>query len=168
VDQEQSPPVTLAARLGARLLRARWLVRAPVWVYRARLGAVLGPRLIMVEHTGRLSGRCRYVVLEVVSSAAGAYVVVAGFGGKAQWLRNVQACPRVRIWSGSRRPVPAAARRMAAPQAAQALQDYASAHPRSWKHLRPVLQETLGARIDATGTSLPVIELLLDGHAGRG
>lgn len=45
--------------LGVRALRTRWLVRAPIWLYRARLGAVLGSRLLMLEHTGRTSGQRR-------------------------------------------------------------------------------------------------------------
>ena len=48
-------------------LRTRWLVRMPVWLYRARLGFLFGNRLLMVEHIGRKSGRRRYVVLEVAS-----------------------------------------------------------------------------------------------------
>jgi hypothetical protein len=41
-------------------------VRAPVWLYRARLGFVFGSRLLMLEHTGRKTGIRRYVVLETV------------------------------------------------------------------------------------------------------
>src|SRR5579862_6380067 len=56
---------TLAAG-AALLLRTRWIVRAPVWLYRARLGFVFGSRLLMLEHTGRKTGTRRYVVLEAV------------------------------------------------------------------------------------------------------
>lgn len=41
--------------LGVRSLRTRWLVRAPIWLCRAGLGAVLGSRSLMLEHTGRTS-----------------------------------------------------------------------------------------------------------------
>jgi hypothetical protein len=54
-----SAAVRAAATGAARLLRVRWLVRAPVWAYRARLGALFGSRLVMLEHTGRTSGRRR-------------------------------------------------------------------------------------------------------------
>jgi hypothetical protein len=43
--------------------------------------------------------------------------------------------------------------------ATEALQRYAVAHPRAWAHLRPVLEQTLGARIDQWGSDLPVIAL---------
>ena len=65
---ESVPALTLsgAPALAARLLRTRWLVRAPVWLYRARLGSMFGSRLLMLEHTGRKTGIRRYVVLEAV------------------------------------------------------------------------------------------------------
>jgi hypothetical protein len=44
---QTSSPV---AAWAARLLRVRWIVRAPVWLYRARLGFVFGSRLLMLEH----------------------------------------------------------------------------------------------------------------------
>ncbi len=48
----------IAAR-AARLLRVRWFVRAPIWLYRARLGFLFGPWLLMLEHTGRKTGARR-------------------------------------------------------------------------------------------------------------
>lgn len=51
----------------------RWFVRAPIWLFRARLGFLLGSRLLMLEHLGRKSGGRRHVVLEVVTRAPGSY-----------------------------------------------------------------------------------------------
>ena len=45
----------------------RRLARAPIWLYRARLGWCLGPRFVLVEHTGRASGKTRQTVLEVIA-----------------------------------------------------------------------------------------------------
>lgn len=74
-------------RVGAALLGTHWLVRAPIWIYRARLGFLFGRRLLMLEHLGRGSGRRRYVVLEIVDHpAAGSYVVISGFGTRAPTL----------------------------------------------------------------------------------
>jgi deazaflavin-dependent oxidoreductase (nitroreductase family) len=149
----------LAAR-AARLLRVRWLVRAPVWLYRARLGCLFGSRLLMLEHRGRKSGARRYVVLEVLDHPSpDMHVVVSGFGDKAQWLLNVRADPHVRVYLGSRRPEPAVAHEIGPDQARATLTTYASRHPRAWKTLRPVLETTLGVPIDASGTSLPVVAL---------
>jgi deazaflavin-dependent oxidoreductase (nitroreductase family) len=162
VPVQTSPPV--AAAWAARLLRVRWIVRAPVWLYRARLGFVFGSRLLMLEHTGRKTGIRRYVVLEAVDHPDPVtYIVAAGFGDRAQWLRNVRATPRVRVYAGSRRPVPTTARPLTSEETAAALTAYARRHPRAWAALRPVFENTLGARIDSDGTSLPMIALDLAG-----
>jgi deazaflavin-dependent oxidoreductase (nitroreductase family) len=150
------------AALAARLLRVRWFVRAPVGLYRAGLGFVFGSRLLMLEHIGRRSGARRHVVLEVVDHPRpGTYIVVSGFGGRAQWFRNVRADPRVRVYAGSRRPARATARLLDTEEASAALTAYEARHPRAWARLKPVLEATLGARIDMTGTSLPMIALEL-------
>ena len=161
-----SSPV--AAAWAARLLRIRWIVRAPVWLYRARLGFVFGSRLLMLEHTGRKTGIRRYAVLEAVDHPdPGTYVVAAGFGDRAQWLRNVRASPRVRVYTGSRGPAPATARPLTSEETAAALTAYARRHPRAWAALKPVFETTLGARIDSDGTSLPMIALdLADSRPG--
>lgn len=151
-----------AAALAGRLLRVRWLVRAPVWLYRGRLGVLLGPRMLMLEHTGRKTGARRYVVLEVVDRPApGCLVVVSGFGGRAQWFQNVRANPRVRVYLGSRRPEPAVAELMTAEQASAALRSYAARHPRSWATLRPVLEATLGTPVSEHESGLPLLALHL-------
>jgi deazaflavin-dependent oxidoreductase (nitroreductase family) len=152
--QAASSPVTRGA---AAMLRMRWFVRAPIWLYRARLGFVLGSRLLMLEHTGRKSGARRHVVLEVVGRTPGGYVVASGFGTRAQWFRNVRANPRVRIYVGGRKPAPATARLLTPSEAQEAMAEYASRHPRSWAALAPVFEATLGA----PAHDLPLIELEL-------
>jgi deazaflavin-dependent oxidoreductase (nitroreductase family) len=148
-----------AARAAAGLLRTRWVVRAPIWLYKARLGFVLGHRFIMVEHTGRRSGRPRYVVLEVIDRPRpDRYVVASGFGNRSQWFRNVQVNPNVRLRVGGRAWAPAHARRLDPAEATEALDRYAKAHPRSWAALRPVLESALGARIDDKDTNLPLVD----------
>lgn len=155
------------ARWGAGLLRTRWLVRIPIWLYRVRLGALFGRRLLMLEHVGRRSGARRYVVLEVVDRRPpDTWVVVSGFGGRAQWFRNLQANPHARVYLGSRRPAPATARVLPPEEARAALAAYARRHPRAWATLRPVFESTLGARIDTGATSLPMVALELDHPAG--
>ena len=146
------------ARALARLLRVRWLVRAPIWLYRARLGVLLGDRLLMLEHIGRRSGQRRYVVLEVVDHpTAPRWIVVSGCGDRAQWFRNLQANPQVRVYVRSRKPRPATASPLGRTAAEATLRRYAAAHPRAWRTLRPVLERTLGAPISEAATPLPLI-----------
>ncbi|OMC12912.1 nitroreductase [Mycobacterium sp. SP-6446] len=154
---------SLLARTGARLLRSRRLMRAPVWMYRARAGALFGSRILMLEHIGRKSGVPRYAVLEVVDHpSADVYVVASGFGRKAQWFSNIAANPRVRVYVGSRAPRRATARVLDQAEADRMLAAYRGRHPRSWERFRPVLEDTLGERITDTDTPLPMVELRLD------
>jgi deazaflavin-dependent oxidoreductase (nitroreductase family) len=146
----------------AGLLRTRWLVRAPVWLYRARLGILLGPRFLMLEHTGRKSGARRYVVLEVAEHRQpGTYIVVSGFGSRAQWFRNIRASPRVRVYALSRGPAPAAARILPQEEATAALTAYSARHPRAWAAMKPVLRDTLSSPAADVESRLPVIALEL-------
>ncbi len=138
-------------------------MRAPIWLYRARLGFLFGSRLLMLEHIGRTSGERRYVVLEVIARPApGSYIVASGFGARAQWFRNVHANPQVRLYLGSRRPAPAIGRTLTGEQSTSALTAYANAHPRAWRTLKPVLETTLGEQIDEQKTKLPLVAFDLD------
>lgn len=154
------PSSSSAAAWAARLLRTRWVVRAPVWLFRLRLGFLFGTRLLMLEHTGRVTGARRFAVLEVVASPRpGTYVVASGFGSRAQWYRNVRARPQVRVYRGAHGAVPGTARQLSGEEAAAALTAYAVSHPRAWSRLKPVFEATLGAEISSGGTSLPMIAL---------
>lgn len=146
------------ARIGARALKTRWLMRLPIWLYRAGLGFVFGSRLLMLEHIGRVSGVRRYVVLEVVDRVdRREYVVVAAFGQRAQWYRNVLANPQVRVSCGFRRRIPAVARPMTDEESAAVLRRYAVAHPRAWANLRPTIERAVGREVDV----LPMVSLRL-------
>ncbi|MFD7842136.1 nitroreductase family deazaflavin-dependent oxidoreductase [Nocardia sp. NPDC059764] len=146
----------LASKVGARALRTRWVVRAPIALYRAGLGFVFGTRLLMLEHTGRRSGQRRYVVLEVVDRPApDQYIVVSGFGTKAQWYRNISAHPEVRISVGTRRGVSAIATPMTTTESALALDRYIQRHPAAWAKLRETIEAATGEPVD----TLPMVLL---------
>jgi deazaflavin-dependent oxidoreductase (nitroreductase family) len=155
---------TAIGRWGARVLRNRTLMRAPIWIYRARLGFLFGSRTLMLEHIGRKTGARRYVVLEVVGHPApDAYIIASGFGERAHWFRNVMANPRVRVSVSGHRPRAATARRLSADEADAALADYATRHPRAWAKFKNVLENTLGAEITDLNNPLPMVELRLYG-----
>lgn len=148
---------------GGRLLRVRWLVRAPIGLFRARLGFVFGNRLLLLEHVGRASALPRYVTLEVVDHPSRSrYVVASGFGRRAEWFRNIEANPHVRVTVGSRRPRAALTQVMAAADAAETLGVYRAAHPRAWAALTPVFSETLGEQLRDDGSNLPLVRIDLD------
>ncbi|HLS78441.1 MAG TPA: nitroreductase family deazaflavin-dependent oxidoreductase [Nocardia sp.] len=146
----------IGAAIGARALRTRTLVRAPIGVYRAGWGRVFGSRLLMLEHTGRRSGALRHVVLEVVDHPApDEYVIVSGFGERAQWYRNIRAQPKVRVWIGTHRGLPATATPMTDQQSRDALARYVAAHPRAWKNLRATIERATGEPVH----TLPMVLL---------
>jgi len=137
-------------------------MRAPIWLYRARLGVLLGNRLLMLEHTGRTSGQRRFTVLEVIGHPSrDVYIVASGFGTRAQWFRNVEANPNVSVSVASRTSVPATARNLCPAEAGTALRAYTERHPTAWEAMKPAIESTLGAEIDTADTALPMVELTL-------
>ena len=165
----EDKPAPLSRSLAARaasLLRVRWVVRFPVVLYRARLGFLFGSRMLMLEHIGRKTGARRYAVLEVVDRPCpGTYVVVSGFGTRAQWFRNIRACPDVGVWVGPHGRAQATARPLTSDEVRAALASYADKHPRAWATLRPVFEETLGVPITDREASLPMVALDLGSPA---
>lgn len=138
-------------------------MRAPIWLYRAGLGVLFGERLLLLEHTGRRTGQRRFTTLEVVGHPApDVYIVASGFGTRAQWFRNVQADPDVRVSVGRRVSVAAHARRLADGDADAALLAYIERHQRAWQTMKPALESTLGATITTHDTALPLVQLELE------
>lgn len=144
--------------IGARALRARWFVRAPIWLYRHGLGRLLGSRILMLEHTGRSSGQPRFVCLEVVERPApDRIVIVSGFGERAQWYRNLKAHPGCFVSTGRMRRAPAVARFLNEREASAALERYQREHPRDWELLRGAIEKAVGHPVQG----LPMAELQL-------
>ncbi len=85
------------------------LLRAPVYLYRWRLGWLLGRRFLLLTHTGRYTGARHQTVLEVMEyrREGPEVVVMSGFGRNANWLRNIHAKPDPEVIVGSRRFVAA-------------------------------------------------------------
>ena len=153
-----------SAQVFGALLRNRRFVRAPIGLYRHGLGWLFGQRTLMLEHKGRTSGLPRYVVLEVVDRPApDRYLVVAGFGERAQWLRNVRADPHVRVSVGTRRAAPALATELDRAGADEAIAAYARKRPHTWAMLRDTMEQALGTPVD----TLPIVALDLAAGAVR-
>ena len=90
------------------------------------------------------------------------FIVPSGFGAKAQWFRNIQTNPRVRVYVGSHAPAPATARQLDQTEADRVLAQYRATRPQMWERFKPVLEETLGRPITDVNTQLPLVELRLD------
>lgn len=147
------------SEMAARLLRTRWLVRAPIVLHRAGLGWVLGSRFLVLEHRGRKSGLPRLVVLEVIGHPSPLrFVVVSGLGRSAQWFRNISADPQVRVSVGRRRDREATATPLPPQEAQAALAAYRQAHPEAAARLTQILEELVDGPV-VPGESLPVVAL---------
>ncbi len=91
----------------------RWLLRAPVLVYRLGLGGLmpgrpmlggLMPGHLMLTTVGRRSGRPHRVVVDMwQDTATDSYYLASGFGEHADWYRNLRANPEVRVEVGWRK-----------------------------------------------------------------
>ena len=140
----------------------RILLRAPVLLYRARLGFLLGHRFLMLEHVGRRSGAVRRTVLEVVTDTGDAVYVAAGWGEKADWFRNVRANPRVVVVLGARR-FATLAREVDHERASSVLGAYGDHHPKALARLAAFMLDDPGTstddRVHRLAETIPVVEL---------
>jgi deazaflavin-dependent oxidoreductase (nitroreductase family) len=131
------PTGTLRKQAPTGLLRL--LLRAPIALYRLRLGWLLGQRFLRLDHTGRKSGLEHSTVLEVVrhDPISGACVVASGWG-ESQWYKNVTADPAVTFTLGTRKHK-ARAMCLSVQDAESELRDYARRHPVALRKLAKMM-----------------------------
>lgn len=142
----------------------RLAFRAPILLYRARLGWVLGGRFVLIHHIGRKTGLARSVVVEVVEhdAASGSYVVCSGFGPHADWYWNLLAHPQVTIEVG-RRSLGVEAVPLAPEEGGELMARYAVPHDRAARRLcRFMGFEVDGSADDyrAVGRELPFVRFV--------
>lgn len=136
----------------------RRIARAPIGLYRAGLGGLLGKRFLLLEHKGRSSGRIRQAVLETISVDATSIHIISGYGWRAQWLRNIEADPRVRVTCGWSRPRGGRATILPSDRAVAVLEDYRRRHPLATRLLAPALE------LPALTAETPIPETVPDEH----
>jgi len=136
-----APRPGLVDRLIESTLRTRWIVCAPIALYRAGLGWMFGERLVMIEHLGRVSHDRRFVVVEVVDRERNVLRVASGFGTRAQWYRNLRANGVAYLSTGGARHVRAAVRLLDRDESEARLAVYAARHPRAWRHLKAAMDD---------------------------
>ena len=115
---------------------SRFLVRAPIWLYKFHLGWLLGNRFLKLTHTGRISGQPRQVVLEVVKHDPDrdTYYIAAAWGKKSDWVKNIRANPKVKVQAGSRN-FDMLAEQLTPEQGELTILDYAQRHPNAMSKL---------------------------------
>ncbi len=139
--------------------------RLPIYLYRVRLGWILGNRFLLLRHKGRISGIDRFAVLEIVyrQPENASFFVVSGFGTNSDWYQNILQHSTVEIQIGNKRS-PAKARQLEISEAGEVLLAYAGKNPGSLK----ALSKIMGYEIDFTpegildfGRQIPVIQFKL-------
>lgn len=128
----------------------RTLFRLPVYLYRLNLGWLFGHRFLMMTHRGRKSGLVRQTVLEVLRYDPQTHesTVIAAFGERADWYRNIQASPPLEVQTGRLHYVPRY-RFLTPEQTYQAWTDFERAHPLEAR----VAVRLMGWEYDGTETS---------------
>ncbi|OBK43119.1 nitroreductase family deazaflavin-dependent oxidoreductase [Mycobacterium sp. 1081908.1] len=141
----------------------RFLFRMPIHLYRLGLGWLFGSRILLLNHTGRVSGQPRQTVLEVAERDGDSYVVASGWGANAAWYRNVLRNPEVSVQVGTR-TIPVTAIPLGKDEGAQVFLRYASRHRAAAKF---VLPRMLGFSVDgsdadfrAVGENLPFVRFV--------
>ncbi|GGS27414.1 nitroreductase family deazaflavin-dependent oxidoreductase [Streptomyces griseoviridis] len=134
------------ARTGSR---GRWRLggRLSVLLFRAGLGHLLGRRRLLLHHTGRVSGRHRQAVLDVVACdpTGPSWTVAAGRGTRADWYRNLRRRPKTVVQSGNRHHA-VTARFLTAEAGARMMVEYARRRPATARRLC----DRLGLRVDGS------------------
>lgn len=127
ITARHPPPPRGWRRLAARL---------PILLFRSGLGFLFGKRLLLVHHVGRISGRSRMAVLEVVSydPDGGSWTVASGFGPKADWYQNLRTQPKTLVRFGNH-PYAVTACFLTPDEGAEVMADYARRRPRTARRL---------------------------------
>jgi deazaflavin-dependent oxidoreductase (nitroreductase family) len=121
------------------------LWRLPIWLYRLRLGVLLGHRALLLTHKGRISGKERYAMLEVIKyeEATNTHYVASGFGEKSDWYQNITKTPDVTIQVGNDR-FSATAERLPSDKATTVFNEYTQDHPNAIRNLAKFVGYKIG------------------------
>ena len=132
--------------------------RLPVWFYRLGVGFLMGKRFVYFEHIGRKSGLLRRTVVEIIryDEEEDYYVIVSGYGEKADWYQNLMKTPEINAQVGGRR-FDGVAARLPEPEALSEFQDYARRYPSALKYLGRLM----GLQIEGTEEELVQLSQVL-------
>ena len=142
------------------------LLHTPVWLFRIRLGFLFGRRIVMLEHTGRRSGKLRRTPLEVVQRKGDSYILCSGTGPTADWYRNIRSHPARALWVGSRR-YSVSRRFLGDSEAATVFAEYETSHPKTASRLTDLMGVTHDGTHDgrvAMMREIPMVEMRINGR----
>ena len=134
---------------------SRLLFRMPIYVYRLGLGWLFGDRIMLLNHIGRVSGKQRQTVLEVVAHdpTDDSFIVASGWGPTAAWYRNILHTPDASIQVG-RGTIPVTAEPLTEDDGADIFAQYAARHRMAAKYFLPRM---LGFSVDGSEADFRVV-----------
>lgn len=134
----------------------------PIYLYRWKLGFLLGHRFVMIEHVGRKSGKTRQTVLEVVWIHERQVYVAAAWGIASDWYQNIVQHPHVTVRIASEE-YGANAQVVDDATANNVMASYAEHHPKAFRGLaRYTLDEpgsTVSESVERVSAAVPVVRL---------
>ncbi len=77
----------------------KWLMKIPILFYRIKLGPLIGSYILILETTGRKSGKPHLTAIEH-RRIGDAHYIASAWGSRADWYQNILKDPHVRIWVG--------------------------------------------------------------------
>jgi deazaflavin-dependent oxidoreductase (nitroreductase family) len=124
---------------------------APVGLYSVEMGWLLGDRFLLLTHRGRRTGRPYRCVLEVLACRRETHeaIVIAGFGARSQWYRNILAGGAEEVAIGRLRFKPEV-RVLDSEEATSVLADYERRHRVARPLIRSLLSRLTGLPYDGS------------------
>lgn len=105
------------------------IFKLPVWLYRLKLGWMLGNVFMQLTHVGRHSGKVRQTILAVLRFDPDSKEILAVSAWKgSDWYYNIQAAPAMQVESGRVRYVPQQ-RTLSPEEIATTFIEYRKRHP---------------------------------------
>ena len=144
---------------------SRIAFRVPIYLYRLRFGWLFGDRLLLLNHVGRISGKPRQTILEVVTHdhADDSFVVASGWGPSAAWFRNLLHAPDVSVQVG-RHVKAVTAVPLQEEEGSEIFAEYAMRHRMVAKYLLPRLMgfsvDGSAADFRAVGRRMPFVRFV--------
>lgn len=134
-------------------------------MFRMGLGPLFGGRLLLLVHTGRVSGLSHRTAVEVVEAAPHegrpSWTVASGFGPGADWYRNLERTPHATVQAG-RRFHAVTAQFLTAEEGGELMTRYAPRHPGAARRLCAYLGFTVDGSAEdyrRVGESIPFVRL---------
>lgn len=148
----------------------RMVFRIPVLFHRLGLH-FLNPRWILIlETTGRRTGKPRLTALEYgLDPARTRYFLMSGWGGASDWYRNALAHPQVRIWITGQQ-VEGVARAAASEEVAQEMESILTIAPnayRTWEIHSGVSYDGTHASLLRLAEALPSVMIFPKDGTGK-